>query len=119
MDMNRRRILAYQVAIVAAWIAAAGIGHAQGGSPLPQDIVEFVARRAHCLIWSMDPTGYRAIQTEDFIQSQRCDQIAKDEVALRGKYAGDSDALQMIESRSLVVGWRRQPAPTSAPADAK
>ena len=71
---------------------------------LPPDITGFVSRRATCLELSKKPDDQqRPAQNESLVQSLRCDDIPREEQALRERYAGSPDFLAALNASWLKV----------------
>lgn len=109
-----------------AGLALAGLLHsaqprAEPIPGFPDDVVDLIQRRAACRDWSAkaaaDPA--RAAALAGTMQVLRCADVARDEAALRARYAGDPRALEALAADWIKV-VRRVPVwiePGAQPPD--
>jgi hypothetical protein len=66
---------------------------------LPSDVADFLSRRTSCLEWlknrQADPA--KAPDYDQVIRNLRCDEVTKDEAALRKRYDRDSHVTETLD----------------------
>ena len=73
----------------------------------PPVIRRFIARRAMCNHWGGEEP-YNAARRREIVRAVRglrCGALARDEAALRRRFAGRPDTLALIEATRDVDGW--------------
>jgi hypothetical protein len=66
---------------------------------LPAEVLEFIDRRANCNHWSGEEPydRERGLQIASAVKQLRCDDLSKDETALKSRYGHNQAVLKALE----------------------